>query len=54
MVNFTENNLMMTFWVKGRSSTAIEDKVGLVIYKKVNTGWIFVRGEISWFRNKLG
>ena len=52
MVNFTENNLMMTLGIKRSSSTAIEDNVSLICYKKVNTGWIFVWGKISWFRDK--
>ena len=51
VVNFTVNNLMMTFGVKRWSSTAVEDKVWLVGYKKVNTRWIFVWGKISWFRD---
>ena len=42
VVNFTVNNLMMTFGVERWSSTAVEDKVRLVGYKKVNTRWIFV------------
>ena len=54
VVNFAENNLMMTFGVKRGSSTAVKDKVRLVSYKKVDTRWIFVWGKISWFRNKLG
>ena len=54
MVNFTVNNLMMTFGGKRWSSTAVKDKVRLVRYKKVNTRWIFVWGKISWFGDKLG
>ena len=54
VVDFTVNNLMVTFGVKRSSSTTIKDKIRLVGYKKVNTGRIFVWGKICWFGDKLG